>query len=179
MPGHSCVDQPARAPAGTDSRAGEAEESFRKEGPLACLWRGAMDLLSGTTEQFESLLENPYSLGRRILLDAVPNHCYSGHPLFQAALAAGPAPRSGTYSTSCRAGFRSPTTALLLTLPGSLADVTNVPPNNWQSASPAAPGAAQTGVRDGHPLVRTPTLNRTLRREAGPERAPADLQTEC
>ena len=48
-----------------------------------------VDPLFGTMEQFESLLE-AHALGLRILLDVVPNHCSSEHPLFQAALAAGP-----------------------------------------------------------------------------------------
>ena len=48
-----------------------------------------VDPLFGTMEQFESLLEQAHALGLRILLDVVPNHCSSEHPLFQAALAAG------------------------------------------------------------------------------------------
>ena len=49
-----------------------------------------VDPLFGTMEQFDTLLELAHSLGLRILLDVVPNHCSSEHPLFQAALAAGP-----------------------------------------------------------------------------------------
>ncbi len=49
-----------------------------------------VDPLFGTMEQFESLLEQAHALGLRVLLDVVPNHCSSEHPLFQAALAAGP-----------------------------------------------------------------------------------------
>ena len=44
----------------------------------------------GTMEQFESLLSEAHGLGLRVLLDVVPNHCSSEHPLFQTALAAGP-----------------------------------------------------------------------------------------
>lgn len=74
-----------------------------------------VDPLFGTLEQFESLLEQAHSLGLRILLDVVPNHCSSEHPLFKAALAAGPA---------------SPEREMFHFVTGSGGDV---PPNNWQS----------------------------------------------
>jgi alpha-glucosidase len=74
-----------------------------------------VDPLFGTMEQFESLLEQAHGLGLRILLDVVPNHCSSEHPLFQTALAAGPG---------------SPERDMFHFVEGSGADV---PPNNWQS----------------------------------------------
>lgn len=74
-----------------------------------------VDPLFGTMEQFDTLLELAHSLGLKILLDVVPNHCSSEHPLFQAALAAGPG---------------SPERDMFHFVPGRDADV---PPNNWQS----------------------------------------------
>jgi len=74
-----------------------------------------VDPLFGTMEQFESLLAKAHALGLRILLDVVPNHCSSEHPLFQQALAAGPG---------------SPERDMFHFVGGSGADV---PPNNWQS----------------------------------------------
>lgn len=71
--------------------------------------------LFGTLAEFESLLERAHSLGLRILLDVVPNHCSSEHPLFQAALAAGPG---------------SPEREMFHFVQGPGGDV---PPNNWQS----------------------------------------------
>jgi alpha-glucosidase len=46
-----------------------------------------VDPLFGTMERYEPLLVKAPALGLRILLDVVPNHCSSEHPLFQAALA--------------------------------------------------------------------------------------------
>ncbi|GIU56670.1 alpha-amylase family glycosyl hydrolase [Arthrobacter sp. NicSoilC12] len=89
-----------------------------------------VDPLFGSMEQFESLLEQAHALGLRILLDVVPNHCSSEHPLFQAALAAGPG---------------SPERDMFHLVPGPGDDV---PPNNWQSVfggrawSRANPGSA-------------------------------------
>ncbi|MDN4644195.1 alpha-amylase family glycosyl hydrolase [Arthrobacter sp. PsM3] len=74
-----------------------------------------VDPLFGTMEQFDALLELAHSLGLRILLDVVPNHCSSEHPLFQQALAAGPGSQK-------RDMFHF--------VEGSDDDV---PPNNWQS----------------------------------------------
>lgn len=74
-----------------------------------------VDPLFGTMEQFDALLELAHSLGLRVLLDVVPNHCSSEHPLFQAALAAGPG---------------SPERDMFHFVEGRDA---NTPPNNWQS----------------------------------------------
>lgn len=74
-----------------------------------------VDPLFGTMDQFDSLLEQAHALGLRVLLDVVPNHCSSEHPLFQAALAAGPG---------------SPERDMFHFVEGPDADD---PPNNWQS----------------------------------------------
>lgn len=78
-----------------------------------------VDPLFGTMEQFDALLELAHSLGLKILLDVVPNHCSSEHPLFQAALTAGPG---------------SPERDMFHFVPGP-EDMSGAddPPNNWQS----------------------------------------------
>ncbi|WP_144672879.1 alpha-amylase family glycosyl hydrolase [Arthrobacter sp. U41] len=78
-----------------------------------------VDPLFGTMEQFDALLSDAHALGLRVLLDVVPNHCSSEHPLFQAALAAGP-------GSAERDMFHF--------VEGSV-DMSDggVPPNNWQS----------------------------------------------
>lgn len=80
-----------------------------------------VDPLFGTMDEFDSLLELAHSLGLRILLDVVPNHCSSDHPLFQAAVAAGPGSpeRDMFHFVEGRSSG-----------PGSVSDL---PPNNWQS----------------------------------------------
>ncbi|MDF9751582.1 alpha-amylase family glycosyl hydrolase [Arthrobacter sp. ES3-54] len=102
-----------------------------------------VDPLFGTMEQFESLLGKAHALGLRVLLDVVPNHCSSEHPLFQAALAAGPGSPErdmfhfvpGPLGMSDDGG-------------GSATSAADVPPNNWQSVfggqawSRATPGSA-------------------------------------
>ncbi|MEK0154686.1 alpha-amylase family glycosyl hydrolase [Arthrobacter oryzae] len=94
-----------------------------------------VDPLFGTMAEFDALLELAHSLGLRVLLDVVPNHCSSAHPLFQQALAAGPgSPEREMFHF---VEGRSST-------PDSLSDL---PPNNWQSVfggqawSRAAPGS--------------------------------------
>lgn len=74
-----------------------------------------VDPLFGTMEQLDQLLEAAHTLGLRIFLDVVPNHCSSEHPLFQAAVAAGPG---------------SPERAMFHFANGPDGDT---PPNNWQS----------------------------------------------
>ncbi|MCC3278432.1 alpha-amylase [Arthrobacter sp. zg-Y40] len=75
----------------------------------------AVDPLFGTMDQFDQLLASAHALGLRIFLDVVPNHCSSEHPLFQAAVAAGPG---------------SPERAMFHFAAGS---DDGAPPNNWQS----------------------------------------------
>lgn len=92
-----------------------------------------VDPLFGTMEQFESLLSKAHALGLRVLLDVVPNHCSSEHPLFQAALAAAPGSPErdmfhfvpGPLGTSDDGGSGSAS--------GADASTNDVPPNNWQS----------------------------------------------
>ncbi|KRF08643.1 alpha-amylase [Arthrobacter sp. Soil782] len=74
-----------------------------------------VDPLFGTMGQFDQLLDAAHTLGLRIFLDVVPNHCSSEHPLFQAAVAAGPG---------------SPERAMFHFGNGPDGDT---PPNNWQS----------------------------------------------
>lgn len=50
----------------------------------------AVDPLFGTLADIDGLLQRAHWLGLRVIVDMVPNHCSSQHPLFQAALAAGP-----------------------------------------------------------------------------------------
>ncbi|MGP4032882.1 alpha-amylase family glycosyl hydrolase [Pseudarthrobacter sp. 1C304] len=89
-----------------------------------------VDPLFGTMEQFDTLLAEAHARGLRVLLDVVPNHCSSAHPLFQAALAAGPG---------------SPERDMFHFVESPDADL---PPNNWQSVfggrawSRASPGSA-------------------------------------
>ena len=74
-----------------------------------------VDPLFGTMAQFDELLHTAHGLGLRIILDVVPNHCSSEHPLFQAAVAAGPG---------------SPERAMFHFEDGPDG---GTPPNNWQS----------------------------------------------
>ena len=95
-----------------------------------------VDPLFGTMEQFESLLAKAHALGLRVLLDVVPNHCSSEHPLFQAALAAGPGSPErdmfhfvpGPVDMSDDGGAGAASDAA-----GSGGSTADVPPNNWQS----------------------------------------------
>ncbi|MGO4806424.1 alpha-amylase family glycosyl hydrolase [Arthrobacter sp. 2MCAF15] len=112
-----------------------------------------VDPLFGTMEQFESLLSKAHALGLRILLDVVPNHCSSEHPLFQAAVAAGPgSPERDMFhfvtgpvdmTDDDDAGSASGAAS-----GGSIDSANDVPPNNWQSVfggrawSRATPGSA-------------------------------------
>nr|WP_217509232.1 alpha-amylase family glycosyl hydrolase [Pseudarthrobacter sp. C4D7] len=80
-----------------------------------------VDPLFGSMADFERLLAGAHALGLRVLLDVVPNHCSSRHPLFQAALAAGPG---------------SPERGLFHFVEGrssSPEHPSDLPPNNWQS----------------------------------------------
>ncbi|BCW69959.1 alpha-glucosidase [Arthrobacter sp. NicSoilB8] len=115
-----------------------------------------VDPLFGTMEQFDVLLSNAHALGLRILLDVVPNHCSSEHPLFQAALGAGPGSPErdmfhfvpGPLGMSDDGGVGIASDAA--DADGSAADdsTNDMPPNNWQSVfggrawSRASPGSA-------------------------------------
>ena len=78
----------------------------------------AVDPLLGTMADFDGLIEDAAAHQIRVIVDLVPNHCSSAHPLFQAALAAGPGSRERD-----RFIFRAGQGAS-----GEL------PPNNWPSS---------------------------------------------
>ncbi|TLM72790.1 alpha-amylase family glycosyl hydrolase [Pseudarthrobacter sp. NamB4] len=80
-----------------------------------------VDPLFGTMEDFDRLLDLAHSLGLRILLDVVPNHCSSAHPLFQEALAAGPGSPERELFHFVEGRSSSPDSR------------SDLPPNNWQS----------------------------------------------
>jgi alpha-glucosidase len=50
----------------------------------------AIDPLLGTMADFDALVSDAAAHRIRVIIDLVPNHCSSAHPLFQAALAAAP-----------------------------------------------------------------------------------------
>jgi len=99
-----------------------------------------VDPLFGTMEQFDTLLADAHALGLRVLLDVVPNHCSSAHPLFQAALAAGPGSPERDMFHFVQGPADMPD--------GGAQGSSDVPPNNWQSVfggrawSRANPGSA-------------------------------------
>ncbi|MGO4193002.1 alpha-amylase family glycosyl hydrolase [Arthrobacter sp. YAF17] len=112
-----------------------------------------VDPLFGTMKQFDTLLELAHSLGLRILLDVVPNHCSSEHPLFQAALAAGPGSpeRDMFHFVPGRVDMPDDDGSGSVVASGGAAFAGaggDVPPNNWQSVfggrawSRAHPGSA-------------------------------------
>jgi alpha-glucosidase len=76
-------------------------------------YRG-IEPLFGTLAEAEKLIEEAHTLGLRIIIDIVPNHCSDEHPWFTAALAAGPgSPERERFWFSDGIG--------------------DAPPNNWQS----------------------------------------------
>ena len=84
----------------------------------------------GTLGEFDALVETARTLGIRVLVDLVPNHCSSDHPLFRQALAAGPG---------------SPERELFIFREGQ-GPAGAAPPNNWPSNFG---GPAWTRVPDG------------------------------
>src|SRR5271170_399976 len=77
----------------------------------------AVDPLLGTLVDFDALIKDGEAHQIRVIVDLVPNHCSSAHPLFQAALAAAPGSRE-----RARFIFRDGRG------PGG-----ESPPNNWKS----------------------------------------------
>ena len=77
----------------------------------------AVDPLLGTMADFDALIKDGEAHQIRVIVDLVPNHCSSAHPLFQAALAAAPGSRE-----RARFIFRDGRG------PGG-----ELPPNNWKS----------------------------------------------
>jgi alpha-glucosidase len=94
----------------------------------------AVDPLLGTMADFDGLVKDAARHKIRVIVDLVPNHCSSAHPLFQAALAAAPGSRERDRFIF-RAGRG----------PGG-----ELPPNNWTSSFG---GSAWTRVTeaDGRP----------------------------
>ena len=81
----------------------------------------------GTLDDFDALVRDAGARGIRVIVDIVPNHCSIDHPVFQQAVAAGPAsPERDRFI------FRD-----------GLGDA---PPNNWESMFG---GPAWTRVPDG------------------------------
>ena len=89
-----------------------------------------IDPLFGTLEDFDSVLSKAHDLGLRVIVDLVPNHSSSEHPLFKAAL---------------RAGKGSPERSYYHFADGKGKDG-ELPPNNWQSVFG---GPAWTRIDDG------------------------------
>ena len=77
----------------------------------------AVDPLLGSMADFDALVKDAETHQIRVIVDLVPNHCSSAHPLFQAALAAPPGSRE-----RARFVFRE----------GRGRDG-ELPPNNWKS----------------------------------------------
>ncbi len=58
----------------------------------------AVDPLLGTMADFDHLVKDAAAHQIRVIVDLVPNHCSSAHPLFRAALAAAPgSPERGRF----------------------------------------------------------------------------------
>lgn len=74
-----------------------------------------VDPVYGDLEDFDRFVEKAHGLGLRVVLDIVPNHSSSQHPLFRSALAGGPGSEHWDYYV-----WRDPA-------PGG------GPPNNWFS----------------------------------------------
>src|SRR5262245_33687397 len=77
----------------------------------------AIDPLFGTLAEAEALIREAHSLGIRIIVDIVPNHCSAEHVWFKQALAEGPG---------------SPARDLFWFRPGR-GENGELPPNNWES----------------------------------------------
>lgn len=76
-----------------------------------------VDPLFGSLDDMDRLLAAAHEAGLRVLVDLVPNHCSKEHPLFRAALAAGPGSAERARFFFLRG--RGPTG--------------EEPPNNWPS----------------------------------------------
>ncbi|HEU5223863.1 MAG TPA: alpha-amylase family glycosyl hydrolase [Candidatus Lumbricidophila sp.] len=93
-----------------------------------------VDPLFGTLADFDAMLETAHALGLRVIADLVPNHSSSDHPLFQAALAAGPgSPERARYLFRDGRGERG-----------------ELPPNNWESIF-GGPAWSRVTETDGRP----------------------------
>jgi alpha-glucosidase len=88
----------------------------------------------GSLAEAEKLIEEAHTLGIRIIIDIVPNHCSDVHPWFTAALAAGPG---------------SPERERFWFRPGR-GENGELPPNNWQSRF-GGPAWTRVAELDGTP----------------------------
>lgn len=93
-----------------------------------------VDPMFGTLGDFDALVAEAHGLGLRVIVDLVPNHASSDHPLFAAALAAGP-------GTAERARF------IFRDGRGGSGEL---PPNNWQSHF-GGPAWTRVTEADGRP----------------------------
>ncbi|MEU4693018.1 alpha-amylase family glycosyl hydrolase [Actinoplanes sp. NPDC023714] len=59
-----------------------------------------VDPLFGSLDDFRALLGRAHELGLRVIIDIVPNHCSSEHPIFRAALAGDESARQRFHFTS-------------------------------------------------------------------------------
>ena len=94
----------------------------------------AVDHLLGTMADFDALVSGAAAHQIRVIIDLVPNHCSSAHPLFRAALAAAPG-----SDERARFIFRDGRG------PGG-----GQPPNNWPSQF-GGPAWTRVTEADGHP----------------------------
>jgi alpha-glucosidase len=94
----------------------------------------AVDPLLGTMTDFDHLVKDAAAYQIRVIVDLVPNHCSSAHPLFRAALAAAPGSPERT-----RFIFRDGRG------PGG-----ELPPNNWISQF-GGPAWTRVTEADGRP----------------------------
>ena len=94
----------------------------------------AVDPRLGTMADFDALVKDGEALQIRVIVDLVPNHCSSAHPLFRAALAAAPESRE-----RARFIFRDGRG------PGG-----DLPPNNWPSSF-GGPAWTRVTEADGRP----------------------------
>jgi alpha-glucosidase len=93
-----------------------------------------IDPVFGTLADVERLIDEAHTLGIKVIIDVVPNHCSDQHPWFQAALAATPG---------------SPERELFWFRPGR-GDTGELPPNDWQSIF-GGPAWTRTTNPDGTP----------------------------
>lgn len=75
----------------------------------------AVDPIYGTLDDFDQFVRRSHQLGMRVILDIVPNHSSSQHPLFESAITGGPGSEHWDYYV-----WRDPA--------GD-----GGPPNNWRS----------------------------------------------
>jgi len=94
----------------------------------------AVDPRLGTMADFDALVKDGEAHGIRVIVDLVPNHCSSEHPLFRAALAAAPGSRE-----RARFIFRDGRG------PGG-----DLPPSNWRSSF-GGPAWTRVTEADGRP----------------------------